>query len=72
MTNNINNQLCEEYTNILYIILSNSYKNLVKNKMYINIFQNIEKIGSNKLDNVTNISNKILFKHKDMMNYFKC
>ena len=72
LTNNINNQLCEEYTNILYIILSNSYKNLVKNKMYITIFQNIEKIGSNNLDNGTDISNKILFKHKDMINYFKC
>ena len=72
LMNNINSQLCEEYTNILYIVLSNSYKKVVKNKMYKNIYQNIEKIGSNNFNNDVRISNKILFKHKDMILYFKC
>ena len=71
LINNINNQLSEEYTNILYIVLSNSHKKLIKNTMYKNILNNIENISSKKLDDKSIISNKILFKHMDMFNSFK-
>lgn len=63
--------LCEELTNILFLIIDKSYLSLKLNKEYDIIYRNIEYISKLKVNDKPSISNKIIFKHKDLYEKYK-
>ena len=63
-------QYCEELTEYLSIIISTIFKDISNDSMYIKsyteLYKKIEYIANLKLNSYPSISNKIIFKHKDM------
>jgi len=62
--------LCEVITNFIFIIISNSHEILIE-KTYADIFNNIKYINNMKNKDLPSLNNKILFKHRDIFEKFK-
>ena len=61
---------CEILTNFIFIIISNSY-NLLTDKIYNKIFDNIKYINNMKNGDLVSLNNKIIFKHRDIFEKYK-
>ena len=71
-------EICENINELLFIFIKNSYKELKENleiKIVSNnnelIFNNIYNISNFKTYDYKSLSNKIVFKHKDLIDLFK-
>ena len=62
---------CEELTEYLSIIVPNIFKEISNDdtyiKLYKNLYENIELVANLNLNSYPSISNKIIFKHKDLL-----
>lgn len=73
LINNINNkEKCELISELLFIFIKNS-KEIIKENFDKNdiLFENINNISNYKTYNFKSLTNKIIFKHKDIMDLFK-
>jgi hypothetical protein len=65
-----NKEICENINELIFIFIKNSYTELIKNLSNDKnklIFQNINNISNYKTYNYESLSNKVIFKNKDLM-----
>lgn len=60
----------EELSELLYLIIKNSYEKINNSQEWIEIYSNIELISKLKSKDKVSISNKAIFKHMDILDEF--
>ena len=67
-----NNKIyCEEITNFILLYVTTLYKYIYNHCQYENIYKNINIISKYKPGDLPSITNKIIFKHKDLQEKYK-
>jgi hypothetical protein len=65
-----NANICEELTEVIYILVTNGSTRLCKNEeAWTNIMRRVNMISTMKLKSAPSISNKTIFKHMDLMEF---
>ena len=65
-----NANICEELTEVIYILVTNGSTRLCKNEeAWTNIMRRVSLISTMKVKSAPSISNKTIFKHMDLMEF---